>query len=325
MPPQSLHTASHPQHGQAHGLRLRCVQAAIYRSGMEQFLHDLSWVAPWRSEALTVYFRSVTELGYTPFFLLFLPLGFWLWDKSLFTRMAVLIVVTALVNSFLKDLFQDPRPDPSFALDAERTSTSYGLPSGHAQVATAMWFWLAYEMRRAWAWGLAIVIIASVCLSRLYLGVHDVEDVIAGVLLGLATLVVFKALLADEFQGWRDVNPGLQIAIILALHPILYLLWPGDKGPGAVASLGGFLIGWVVGFLLAKHRWNVARHENLLVAVLAAVIGMVGVIAAFLYLGKALGAMGLPPMAAQWVQSLIIAVYVTLLAPLLFRMARLAR
>jgi membrane-associated phospholipid phosphatase len=292
---------------------------------MESFLHDLSWVAPWRSDAATLYFSMATELGYTPFFLAFLPLGYWLWDKSLFTRMAVLIVVTALINAFLKDLFQDPRPDPAFALDAERTGTSYGLPSGHAQVATAMWLWLAYEIRRWWAWPIAIVIVASVCLSRLYLGVHDVEDVIAGVALGLATLVVFKALLADEFQGWRDINPGIQIAIILALHPVLYFLWPDPKGPGQVASLGGFLIGWLAGFLLAKHRWNVARHENIVIAVVAAVLGMVGVIATFLYLGKQLEAMGLPPMAAQWAQSLVIALYVTLLAPLLFRVARLAR
>jgi glycerophosphoryl diester phosphodiesterase len=294
-------------------------------TAMDQFLHDLSWVAPWRNDALTVYFKAATELGYTPFFLIFLPLGYWLWDKSLFTRMAVLIVVTALVNSFLKDLFQDPRPDPTFALDAERTSDSYGMPSGHAQVATAMWLWLAYEMRRWWAWAAAFVIVASVCLSRLYLGVHDVEDVLAGVLLGLATLVIFKGFLADEFQGWRDMNAGLQIAIILALHPILYLLWPDPKGPGAVASLGGFLIGWIAGFLLAKHRWTVARHESLFVAALAAILGLAGVIAAFLYLGKQMEAMGLPPMAARWVQSLIIAFYVTLLAPLLFRIARLAR
>lgn len=292
---------------------------------MDSFLHDLSWVAPWRSEALTLYFKAATELGYAPFFLVCLPLGYWLWDKSLFTRLAVLIVMTGLVNSFLKDLFQDPRPDPSFALDAERTGGSFGLPSGHAQVATAMWLWLAYEVRRWWFWPVAIVIVASVCLSRLYLGVHDVEDVLAGVFLGLATLVVFKALLADEFQGWRDINPGVQIAIILALHPILYLLWPGEKGPGAVISLGGFLIGWLVGFLLAKHRWKVARHENVLIAVVAAVLGIVGVIVAFLYLGNQLEAIGLPRMAAQWAQSLVIALYVTLLAPLLFRVARLAR
>jgi membrane-associated phospholipid phosphatase len=292
---------------------------------MDSFLHDLSWVAPWRSEPLTLYFKTATELGYTPFFLVFLPLGYWLWDKSLFTRLAVLIVVTALINAFLKDLFDDPRPDPSFALDAERTSTSYGLPSGHAQVATAMWLWLAYEMRRWWVWGLALLVVASVCLSRLYLGVHDVEDVLAGVLLGLATLVVFKALLADEFHGWRDMNPGIQIAIILALHPILFFLWPDAKGPGQVASLGGFLIGWLAGFLLAKHRWNVARHENIVIAVVAAVLGMVGVIGVFLFLGKQLEAVGVPEMAAQWAQSLIIALYVTLLAPLLFRVARLAR
>src|SRR5512139_126576 len=101
---------------------------------MESFLHDLSWVLPLRSDIATAIFNGFTALGYLPFYLALLPLGYWLWDKDMFTRLAVLIMASALVNGFLKDLFDDPRPALEFALDP-RVRESYGLPSGHAQVA----------------------------------------------------------------------------------------------------------------------------------------------------------------------------------------------
>ena len=64
---------------------------------VESFLHDMSWVLPFRSETATIIFNGFTFLGYTPFFLIFLPIGYWLWDRALFTRLAVLIAITALV------------------------------------------------------------------------------------------------------------------------------------------------------------------------------------------------------------------------------------
>jgi glycerophosphoryl diester phosphodiesterase len=291
---------------------------------METLLHDLSWVPPLRTPELTILFNALTWLGYTPFFLLFLPLGYWLWDKDMFTRLAVLIVLNAVINSFLKDLFNDPRPDLSFAIDP-RTAGSYGLPSGHSQVATAMWLWLAYEMKRWWAWPIAIAIVAGVAFSRLYLGVHDVEDVAAGVLLGLSSLVIFRAFISEQFQGWHDMNPGLQIAIILALHPILFLLWPSATGPGPVLSLGAFLVGWWAGVVYDRNRMDFKRHPNWLIALLAAGIGIAGVILAFGRIEGSFIDLGMPKLAASWLQSLIIALYVTMLAPLLFRTTRLAK
>ena len=118
---------------------------------MDSILHNISWVVQLRSPWLTPIFEGFTWLGYTQFFLVFLPFGYWLCDKKMFTRLAILIGLLALTNSFLKDLFQDPRPPLEFALD-KRVGESFGFPSGHAQIATAMWLWFAYELKRPWAW-----------------------------------------------------------------------------------------------------------------------------------------------------------------------------
>ena len=161
---------------------------------MENFLHNMDWVLPLRSDWATPIANGFTWLGYTPFFLMFLPLGYWLWDRAIFTRLAVLIAITAVINGWLKDFWQDARPDPRYWID-NRVEGSPGRPSGHAQVAVAMWLWLAYEMRRRWAWVAAILIAAGVALSRLYVGVHDVDDILTGAALGLASIVLFIWLL----------------------------------------------------------------------------------------------------------------------------------
>lgn len=288
---------------------------------MESFLHDISWVVPLRSPELTHLFNVLTLLGYTEFFLVMLPLGYWLWDKAMFTRVAVLVGIVGLSNSFLKDLFQDPRPPLEFALDG-RVGDSFGLPSGHAQIAVAMWLWLASEIKRTWAWIVAIVIAVGVCLSRLYLGVHDVEDVLGGALIGLATIAIYGILVSDQFKAWHELNVAVQLAAIAALAPLMWLIWPRHPLPDPIFALVAFIFAWWLGRAIEMSAIRYRRHGNWIVAGLAAVIG-VAVLFGFLRVStEPLAA--LPKAAALTVQFAVISLYVTAIAPALFRAARLA-
>lgn len=287
---------------------------------MTSVWHDLHWVLPLRSEAMTAVMNGFTALGYVPFFLACLPLGYWLWDKHLFTRLAVLIILTALLNAFLKDAFQDPRPGLAFALD-RRVGDSYGMPSGHAQVAAAMWLWLAYELRRPWAWIVAVVIVLGVSFSRLYLGVHDLEDVVVGLAAGAASLAIFRLLLSDRFHHWHDLRPLAQLAVLVAVQPVLWLLWPKAEGPGGASAILAFLLGWWAGVLYDRHRIDFRRHPSWGVALVAATVGIAFLFAFLNPLQQGLVATGLGETTATWIQMLIVALYVTVIAPSLFRAA----
>ncbi len=291
---------------------------------MDAFLHDLSWVPPLRSEWLTYVFNAFTFLGYAQFFLLFLPIGFWLCGQAMFTRLAMLVGIIGLSNTLLKDLFQDPRPPIEFALDP-RVGDSFGFPSGHAQIATAMWLWLAYEIRRGWAWAVAIVIALGVGASRIYLGVHDLEDILGGILLGLATIVVYRGLVSDALKPWHDLPLAVQAAGIVALAPILYLVWPRAEVPALVPGLVAFMATWWFGQAIERELVRYERHPRWLVAVPTAVASAAVLFWLFGEIGAQLKALAIPSAVALAVQFVFMSLFATVAAPAVFRLLRLAR
>lgn len=108
---------------------------------------------------------------------------------------AFLLIVTAygglILNVALKHIFNRPRPH-IFVWGTTVASTSF--PSGHAMNAAIVYLSLAFVLSRLevrwWERLLtllaAVVIVALICLSRLYLGVHYPTDVIGGLIMGIA-------------------------------------------------------------------------------------------------------------------------------------------
>lgn len=291
---------------------------------MDAFLHDLSWVLPLRSETTTAIANAFTWLGYAPFFIALLPVLYWLVSKEVGTRVAMLVIFTAVTNGLLKDIFDDPRPDAAFALDG-RVDGSYGLPSGHAQVAFAMWLWLAIELKQRWFWPVAIFIALGVSLSRLYLGVHDVEDVLAGSLLGLASIGLMAWFFSPAFDGWRALNPLVQLAGIVAFEVILWVTWPEPGGPGTKFAIGGMLLGWWMGVLIEQRSIHYKRHENWALALLATVAGLAVIFLALSKIEPALMDLGVGKVWARYTQSFLITLFATALAPRLFQLVGAAR
>lgn len=110
------------------------------------------------------------------------------------------LMVAALVggqalNWLLKTLFERPRP--SFG-DPITTAAGFSFPSGHAMVSLTVYGALAFVIAarvrsprlRAGVAGLALGLVLSIGLSRVYLGVHYVSDVLAAYTAGMAWLML---------------------------------------------------------------------------------------------------------------------------------------
>jgi membrane-associated phospholipid phosphatase len=98
---------------------------------------------------------------------------------------AATLLGSELLNEWLKDVFARPRP---VGLNLIELPDSYSFPSGHAMVGLAFYGIVATIVHeRFFARPIAsmigpasAVLIALICGSRVYLGVHYVSDVIAG-------------------------------------------------------------------------------------------------------------------------------------------------
>ena len=242
-----------------------------------EFLHNIDWVVPFRTPALTSAAFAVTWLGYSTFIMFVMAVGYWAWSKAIFFRVMLLIGFSAVFNAYVKDLFQDARPALALRLD-DLVGTSYGLPSGHSQLAVVMWLWLAYEIRQTWAWVLCSTIAVSVCVSRLYLGAHDLEDVLSGASLGALTLIIF-ARIKDRKWAWQT-NAVWSIAGVWLVAGAMMLTWrsPGTP-PDYVATLAGWATGGILGLKYEERILNFSVSPVWWRKLISAILGIVGFIA----------------------------------------------
>ncbi|HEX8408856.1 MAG TPA: phosphatase PAP2 family protein [Thermoanaerobaculia bacterium] len=113
-------------------------------------------------------------------------------------RWAAYLIVTCgiggLLNLQLKAYFARARPDLAEAL---RDAHGYSFPSGHAMGSTIVFgafAYLAFRILTRWrpraaALAFCVAMILAICASRIYLGVHWISDVAAGIAAGLIWLV----------------------------------------------------------------------------------------------------------------------------------------
>ena len=200
------------------------------------------------SPALDALFKAITFIGDEKFALLIVPFLYWSLNKALAVRAAFLYLGSAYVNTVLKAMFAVPRPSATSVRVLESVE-GYSFPSGHAQTATTVWGYLATQIRRRWFQGVAVVLIILVGLSRVYLGVHYPQCVIAGIAIGLVLVVIYNWVL-NTYAGRSRLSFPVKLAIAFAV-PLLLLALHAETDTG---SSMGTLLGLGVGVVL-EGEW----------------------------------------------------------------------
>lgn len=163
------------------------------------------WATTTRTRGATAFFTTLTVIG-TPVGLGILItivaalLAFrkrWRWAAYLLLTS----ILGGLLNLQLKSYFARARPELAEAL---RNAHGYSFPSGHAMGSTIVFGALAYLAfrilpnwrQRAAALSLACTLVLAIAVSRVYLGVHWISDIAAGISAG--TLWLMTATVAYE-------------------------------------------------------------------------------------------------------------------------------
>lgn len=243
----------------------------------------------------------ISFLGTENFFLLLIPALYWCVETSIGIRVAVILLLSASVNDSLKMFFHDPRPYwYSTEVIAYAKESSFGLPSGHAQIAFSVWGMLANGIHKWWGWFFAILIILLIGISRLYLGVHFPHDIIIGWLVGALLLFLVVWSWKQVIEWLKKMSFRQQIIasflgslaiILLYLTPFLWLKITNWQPPSAWAeyassavsikaafTTAGTLFGLLIGLVWLNHQGGFDTNGSLGKRVLRYMLGLIGVI-----------------------------------------------
>lgn len=171
----------------------------------------LALVNRFASPTLTSFMRAVTYLGSNEFLAgagVCVMLAFLVTRRR---REAVTLLLTmagaSLLNFTLKLLSGRERPEPFFGTPLPE---SYSFPSGHALLSLCFYGMIAAVItariegtgRRASVWAVAVLLVALIGLSRVYLGVHYPSDVAAGYVAAFVWMVIVAS--ADRLMQARS-------------------------------------------------------------------------------------------------------------------------
>lgn len=213
-------------------------------------LNTIIVIQQFHTPALDAIFRVITFLGEEQFYILLLPFILWCVDFNWGIRLSLILILSSYINTDLKDLFSQPRPfdiNPAVKLaDAD----GYGLPSGHAQLALAVWSALAVWIKKLWFWIFAASVILFISFSRVYLGVHFPTDIFGGWVIAVIFLFFYFVIEPIAEKKLTNLNRYKQLFIACAVPVILTLLHPVKD----TASIMGILAGAGVGLIFLNQQ-----------------------------------------------------------------------
>jgi membrane-associated phospholipid phosphatase len=223
-----------------------------------------------RGDWLTRVFLFFTYLGDVEGYVLLISVIYVTYDKGLAFRLSVLTLVTMSINHLLKTVIMNPRPFISEGTYAQKwavsparaaeLATEYSTPSGHAMGGASFYAYLYASVKRRSVRIACVALLLLTGLSRPYLGVHYLEDVLGGWVLGIA-IVLFSIRYADRIGSlWSRLSYRGQIGSVVAASVLLWLAtralsgWDTAGLPLAFLGYAGFLTGIVIAFPLEAQK-----------------------------------------------------------------------
>lgn len=141
-----------------------------------------------------------------------------------------------------------------------------GFPSGDVHVATVLWGLLLYYFQSRLLRFLGVLIILCIMISRVYLGVHTVDQVVGGLFFGIVTVFVAISSQGQKlFHNWQT-GKTLTYWLLCSFAFIFYILLSNEVQP-LIIGLGGILLSYGLSLAYVKKYINSNIRCNLISAV----------------------------------------------------------
>jgi membrane-associated phospholipid phosphatase len=176
-----------------------------------------SWLVP--------IMKFVSFLGTEQALMVVIPAIYWCIDSTLGLRLGIMLLISTGLNTSLKVIFHSPRPywfDTQ--IKAFSSESSFGMPSGHAQISSSVWGLLAGKFSQTWIRISLVLIIFIIGFSRVYLGVHFISDVLVGWLLGGVSLLIFVRFETHFITWFQQLTFPARILFIFLCSILISLI-----------------------------------------------------------------------------------------------------
>lgn len=204
-------------------------------------------------------FKIITYFGDSIIYIVLLAIAFWTYKKK-DAIIAIYVLLTAsFLNFFLKVLIKKPRPTMS---DDMIKATGFSTPSGHAQTSTTMYGWIMFHFKKIWLYIVIPILVLLICVSRVFLGVHFIGDIILGLLIGAAVLAALYfgiPLLINWMDKWPDwvkivAGEGYGLAVFfITFFTGLYAEWPTGDATNSAQTVAALMIFPVLIWIEARY------------------------------------------------------------------------
>ena len=238
-------------------------------------------------------FSLISELGDTRVYIFLIVIIWYVYDKNFAKNLAYSLLGSYYVNTILKDVFRDPRPDTNIR-DGEPVVENFGFPSGHSQQGVAAHGYIAYEAHVKknkiffWIFTVLVYVIAS---SRVIIGVHDLQDVWGGLTLGFIWLILFIILEPKVSEKISSLSLIIKIILSVVIPIILYVIaiYAFPDSVGNYGLISGVMMGLALGYILETEKIkydprelsNKQRIINLVIGIVITLVLYLGLSLAF--------------------------------------------
>ena len=154
-------------------------------------------------DSITPYMKIITNFGgATCLITITILLLILIKNKKIGLITLTNLVLITILNQMLKIILKRPRPTEFIIINEK----GYSFPSGHSMISMAFYGLLIYliykkiknKYLKATLIIILLLLILAIGISRIYLGVHYVSDVIGGFLISISYLIVYIKLIKKK-------------------------------------------------------------------------------------------------------------------------------
>ncbi|MGY5880527.1 MAG: phosphatase PAP2 family protein [Candidatus Thorarchaeota archaeon] len=228
------------------------------------------------------FFLFVTQIGSEIFYIVLLLIGYWAFNKRESIIATYVLVIAVLSNYWLKYIIANNRPPASYYLPGA-DYPNYSTPSGHSQYSATFYGWLTVRTKAWWIALIGIILTFLIGISRIYIGVHFLGDVLIGWGVGILIVIVIYYLEkpAREYLSKYKLEHLLFFVFFVGLVMLIVATFLPAPPNDNFGNVGGLTMGLALGLVLEERfvQFSVEPHNGQkLRLILRVVIGLILVI-----------------------------------------------